>query len=62
MATSVLFYSRIGDGGSDELAGAQAMGFTTVMITGIIKEIWPERIDARREQADFVIEELDELV
>jgi putative hydrolase of the HAD superfamily len=52
----------IGDGGSGELEGAKWIGLTTVMITGIIKEIWPERIAERRLYADFVIEQLDELL
>jgi putative hydrolase of the HAD superfamily len=57
-ATDAIF---VGDGGSDELIGAKAVGLTTVMITGIIKEIWPERIGERRRHADFVIETLPEL-
>ena len=52
----------VGDGGSDELRGAKAIGLTTVMMTGVIKEMWPERIEPRLPYADFVIETLDELV
>ncbi len=52
----------VGDGGSDELAGARACGITTVMMAGIIRRLWPQWIEARREQADFVIEELTELL
>jgi putative hydrolase of the HAD superfamily len=52
----------VGDGGSDELAGAKAFGMRTVMTTRIIKKIWPEKIDERRPQADFIIDELDELL
>lgn len=52
----------VGDGGSNELEGAQALGITTVMITGIIRELWPEKIPPRRPHADFVIEELAELI
>jgi putative hydrolase of the HAD superfamily len=52
----------IGDGGSDELAGAKAAGISTVMMTGVVKHIWPEKIDARRPYADFEIESLCELV
>ncbi len=51
----------VGDGGSDELQGARNVGMTAVMITGIIREIWPERIPERRQHADFVIERLAEL-
>lgn len=52
----------VGDGGSDELRGARAVGLTTVMMTGVIKELWPERIEPRLPHADFVIERLEELV
>lgn len=52
----------VGDGGSDELRGAKAVGLTTVMMTGVIREMWPERIEPRLPYADFVIEALDELV
>ncbi len=52
----------VGDGGSRELEGARALGLTTVMITGIIREIWPEKIEERERHADFVIERLSELL
>lgn len=42
----------VGDGGSDELQGAKAVGLRTVFVSGIIEELWPERIDARRAVAD----------
>ena len=52
----------VGDGGSDELAGAKALGIATVMISGIIREIWPDKIAERAAQADFQIEHLSELI
>jgi putative hydrolase of the HAD superfamily len=52
----------VGDGGSNELAGARSLGITTVMITGIIHEMWPERIPERRRHADYVIKHLRELI
>jgi putative hydrolase of the HAD superfamily len=52
----------VGDGGSDELEGAKSLGMATVMITGIIKDLWPEKIPDRRRHADFVIEQLSELI
>ena len=52
----------VGDGGSDELMGAKAIGLTTVMMAGVIREMWPERIEPRLPYADFVIDTLDELV
>ena len=52
----------VGDGGSNELIGAKDIGLTTVMITGIVSELWPEKIPERRRHADYVIEKLAELV
>ena len=52
----------VGDGGSNELEGARAVGMTTVLVTGIISEIWPDRIPARRVHADFEIESVCELL
>ena len=52
----------VGDGGSHELEGARNLGITTVMIAGIIREIWPDRIKARQAHADYVIEWLSELI
>jgi putative hydrolase of the HAD superfamily len=52
----------VGDGGSDELKGARALGMTTVMMVGVIRELWPERIEPRLPDADFVIEKLEELL
>lgn len=51
----------VGDGGSNELQGARELGITTVMITGVIRELWPERVEERRPHADYVIERLGEL-
>jgi putative hydrolase of the HAD superfamily len=52
----------VGDGGSDELQGAKDVGMTSVMITGVMKKMWPARLSARRHQADYVIEKLGELL
>lgn len=52
----------VGDGGSNELEGAKALGISTIMIAGIIREIWPDRISQRRVHADFMIETLTELI
>lgn len=51
----------VGDGGSSELQGARAVGMTTVMMVGIIKDVWQDKIEARKPDADFVIEHLSEL-
>ena len=52
----------VGDGGSSELAGAHAVGLTTVMMTGVIKELWPERIGQHKADADYIVEQLSELL
>ncbi|MDY6845011.1 MAG: HAD family hydrolase, partial [Thermodesulfobacteriota bacterium] len=52
----------VGDGGSHELEGAKDLQITTVMMTGIISELWPDRIDERRLYADYVIDQLSELL
>ncbi|MDD2890611.1 MAG: HAD family hydrolase [bacterium] len=52
----------IGDGGSNELYGAKQVGLSTIMITGIMKELWPDRIDSIKVNADYVIENINELV
>ncbi len=52
----------VGDGGSHELEGARSLGIATVMMTGVIKEMWPKRVDEERRHADYVIERLGQLV
>jgi putative hydrolase of the HAD superfamily len=52
----------VGDGGSDELAGAKKIGMHTVLTTHVIKELWPERIVKARQYADFEINELNGLI
>ena len=52
----------VGDGGSDELKGAKSLGMSTVMITGEVERIWPEKLDVRKKDADFVIKKLIELL
>ena len=42
----------VGDGGSNELVGAKEVGLTTVFVSGVIAELWPERIPQRIEAAD----------
>ncbi len=51
----------VGDGGSDELLGARGVGLATVMMAGVAREFWPERIESRKDQADYIIEEIAEL-
>jgi putative hydrolase of the HAD superfamily len=52
----------VGDGGSGELTAARQLGFTTVMIAGVIRELWPDKIPDRAREAHFAIEELSELL
>lgn len=52
----------VGDGGSRELEGAKVLGITTVFIAGVIRELWPDKIEPRRKIADFSIEGIDELI
>jgi putative hydrolase of the HAD superfamily len=51
-----------GDGGSDELQGAKAVGLRTVFVSGIIEELWPERIAARRAVADHHVRWVPEIL
>jgi putative hydrolase of the HAD superfamily len=52
----------VGDGGSDELQGARAIGLRTVFVSGVIEELWPERIDVRRALADHHVRWVPELL
>jgi len=52
----------VGDGGSGELAGARRAGLGTVMVSYVAGELWPERLAARRAEADFSIERIPELI
>jgi len=52
----------VGDGGSDELKGARSLGMTTVMITGEVEQIWQDKLEDRKKDADFVIKKLAELL
>jgi putative hydrolase of the HAD superfamily len=51
-----------GDGGSDELQGAKAVGLRTVFVSGVIEEQWPERIAARRAVADHHVRWVPEML
>lgn len=52
----------VGDGGSDELRGARAVGMRTVLTLEVIREIWPTAIEERKAHADCIVESLDELI
>jgi putative hydrolase of the HAD superfamily len=52
----------VGDGGSGELEGAKNVGLMTVFFSGVIREMWPDRIEPRRKIADYSIDNLEELI
>ena len=52
----------VGDGGSDELAAAKALGFSTVLISGVLAELWPDRIPHRLKSADHHITWIPEIL
>jgi putative hydrolase of the HAD superfamily len=52
----------VGDGGSNEMIGAREVGLKTVLVTGVIAELWPERIPARIEITDHHIEWMPEIL
>lgn len=52
----------VGDGGSGELSGARRAGLGTVMVSYVASELWPERVEARRAEADFSVERIPELI
>jgi len=51
----------VGDGGSGELVAAKKLGFHTVFVSGVIAELWPERIQERIAIADHHIERLPDV-
>jgi putative hydrolase of the HAD superfamily len=51
----------VGDGGSDELRGAKAVGMHTIMTIEIRQHLWPDSIQSLREGAHCVISSLEEL-
>jgi putative hydrolase of the HAD superfamily len=52
----------IGDGGSNELYGAKQCDLTTVIVTGIIREFWADKIETRKKYADYQVEFVNELI
>jgi putative hydrolase of the HAD superfamily len=42
----------VGDGGSNELIGAKEVGLSTVFVSGVIAEHWPERVPERLKISD----------
>src|SRR5262249_37913731 len=52
----------VGDGGSNELQGANDAGFVTVFVSGVMKEFWPERIPERISIARYHVRTIPELL
>ena len=52
----------VGDGGSDEHRGAQALGIATVLVTRLYALWWPEQIAARRGHANWEFEDVPAFV
>ena len=52
----------IGDGSCNELAGARAIGMTTVMTTEYSSIFWPEKIPEIGRNADYVITDFNALL
>ena len=52
----------VGDGGSDELAGAQELGMESVMVAGLMPELDAEQVLKRESQASYRIEDIRELM
>ncbi len=52
----------VGDGGSDELRGARAVGLPTVIIEGHARTIWPERVDRALADADHRAPDIADMV
>lgn len=46
------------DGGGNELRGARQVGVFTVLFTGIIQDLWPERISSLAQSADARVDQL----
>lgn len=52
----------VGDGGSNEFLGARQVGLYSVFLSGVIEELWPDRVPALAEAADVSINALPELL
>lgn len=52
----------VGDGGSNELSGAREVGLSTVFVSGVVAELWPDRVALRRASCDHHIERIPEML
>jgi putative hydrolase of the HAD superfamily len=52
----------IGDGGHNELFGAKKVGIDAILSTQIINKMWPEKVEILSINADFIINNLCDLL
>ena len=52
----------VGDGGSNELVGARDVGMSTVLVSGVIAELWPERVQQRLTLCDHHVERMPQVL
>jgi putative hydrolase of the HAD superfamily len=52
----------VGDGGSNELVGARAAGMVTVFMSGVMAELWPDRIPELVAASDHHITRIPDLL
>ena len=52
----------VGDGGSNEFAGARSVGMSTVFVSGVMSELWPEHVPHRMAASDYHIERIPEVL
>ena len=52
----------VGDGGSDELVGAKQVGMSTVFVSGVIAELWPQLVEHRALLCDHHVERTSEVL
>lgn len=52
----------VGDGGSNELAGAREAGMPTVFVSGVVAELWPERVQERLSSCDHHVERIPQVL
>ena len=52
----------VGDGGSNELAGASDVGMSTVFVSGVMAALWPDQVPQRRAVCDHHVERVPEVL
>ena len=52
----------VGDGGSNELSGAKAVGLSTVLVSGVIAGLWPDRVPPRLAICDHHVERVPDVL